>query len=493
MNVVVGDCLDVAGALRCVFEAAVMDPPSGIGFMGLRFDLDHGGEDRWVAYFAERLAAVREACIPGAYGLFWSLPRTSDWTMQACRRAGWRVVDKVAHVFGQGWPKGRGQLKPAREDWILCRDPRGKVRDLNIDGCRVARSYAERPESWFRSGHSAKPDAAKISGAPAGNGIHAHEGGSWPPNLELSHVGACRCVGSRTVKGSAPASGPTLTGSSTPLTRGRFNGVAATPSYGEEQTIRAWECLAACECGLASLSPAGGAPSPCPGCSAERWWACPVAEMDWQSGTSTSTDRPRNNRAPNKLYGEASDQWTTAGFADSGGGSRFFPTFVYDAKAARLERQAGCEHLLWVRDKDAPIGWRLSSAEEHAATSEQDRARGNVHATIKPIGAGEEDGLMRRHVRLVTPEGGPVFDGTMGSGGTGIACQIEGRDFTGCDIDPGAVAIAQARLAFWTPERHRQVLHEREAARALERARQREEAAKAPRHDDLPLFGRRAP
>jgi hypothetical protein len=199
-----GDCLDVLANLRGECQAVVCDPPCGVNFMSMKFDTDHGGNGKWIEHMAPRFAAMREACIPGAYGLFWALPRTQDWTMQALRRAGWHVVDVLAHFFGQGWPKGRGQLKPAQEAWILCRDPRGKVRPLNIDACRVRRSWAERPESWFRSGNSAKPDAEKISGAPPGNGIHAHEGGSYPPNLLISHAPACCRVGARKVGNGEP-------------------------------------------------------------------------------------------------------------------------------------------------------------------------------------------------------------------------------------------------------------------------------------------------
>ncbi len=37
------------------------------------------------------------------------------------------------------------------------------------------------------------------------------------------------------------------------------------------------------------------------------------------------------------------------------------------------------------------------------------------------------------------------------------------------DIDPGAVDIARARLAFWTPERHRLALRDAESLRAAVR------------------------
>jgi site-specific DNA-methyltransferase (adenine-specific) len=139
-------------------------------------------------------------------------------------------------------------------------------------------------------------------------------------------------------------------------------------------------------------------------------------------------------------------------YGDSGGASRFFPTFHYDAKASKKERQAGCEHLLWVRDKTAGIGWRRASAEEYAVS--EDRAEGNVHATIKPVGVADDDGLMRWLVRLVTPAGGKVGDPFLGSGSTALAADVEGHGFAGCDIDSGAVDIAQARRAHWKLRRN---------------------------------------
>jgi len=255
------------------------------------------------------------------------------------------------------------------------------------------------------------------------------------------------------------------------------------------ETLPAWSCLAACACGLASLTPAGGAPERCPGCGEERWWACVVAELDGQSGTLTSGARAAGVRKGLGYHGADGDGGPAIE-ASEGGSSRFFPTFHYDAKASARERQAGCEGLLWVRDKAAPIGWRRVSAEECSPDAGRQRlgalgglapikaeATGNVHSTIKPIGAGEDDGLMRWLVRLITPPGGKVGDPFLGSGSTAVACQIEGHPFEGCDIDPGAVDIARARTAFWTPERHRLELVNAAALRAEEK-RQEEAAAR---------------
>jgi len=181
-------------------------------------------------------------------------------------------------------------------------------------------------------------------------------------------------------------------------------------------------------------------------------------------------------------------------WGDEGGASRFYPTFHYDAKASARERQSGCEGLLWVKDDAAPIGWRRVTAEEYQRAPAQERKTGNVHATIKPIGCGAEDGLTRWLLRLITPPGGRVGDITMGSGSTAVAAGLEGHGFDGCDIDPGAVDIARVRLAFWTPERHRQVLADATALKARELEAERERALReGPRHDDLPLFAWRTP
>jgi site-specific DNA-methyltransferase (adenine-specific) len=65
----------------------------------------------------------------------------------------------------------------------------------------------------------------------------------------------------------------------------------------------------------------------------------------------------------------------------------------------------------------------------------------NRHPTVKPID------LMRWLVRLITPPGGVVLDPFMGSGSTGKACAVEGRDFVGVELDPEHVKVAEARIA----------------------------------------------
>lgn len=97
------------------------------------------------------------------------------------------------------------------------------------------------------------------------------------------------------------------------------------------------------------------------------------------------------------------------GYGDSGSAARFF----YCAKASRSERNAGLEGT-------------------------------NHHPTIKPIE------LMRYLVRLTkTPTGGVVLDPFTGSGTTGIACELEGREFIGIEKEAEYVEIAKKRIAYW--------------------------------------------
>jgi site-specific DNA-methyltransferase (adenine-specific) len=65
----------------------------------------------------------------------------------------------------------------------------------------------------------------------------------------------------------------------------------------------------------------------------------------------------------------------------------------------------------------------------------------NRHPTVKPVD------LMRWLVRLITPPGGVVLDPFTGSGSTGKACALEGRDFVGVELDPQHVKVAEARIA----------------------------------------------
>jgi len=135
-----------------------------------------------------------------------------------------------------------------------------------------------------------------------------------------------------------------------------------------------------------------------------------VLELFPQTGKS-SGGRIGNKGSALNMMGtkyEAGDP----GYGDEGSAARFF----YCAKASRAERDAGLDGI-------------------------------NPHPTIKPIN------LMRYLVRLTkTPTGGIVLDPFMGSGTTGCACALEGREFIGIEKEAEYVEIAEKRIAYWSKQ-----------------------------------------
>jgi site-specific DNA-methyltransferase (adenine-specific) len=128
-----------------------------------------------------------------------------------------------------------------------------------------------------------------------------------------------------------------------------------------------------------------------PECNGACADGCPVAELDAQSGITKSTGGKgeRSGKFDDGWGGRSGDYkgQNAGGLGDSGGASRFYPTFRYQAKAPSRERP---------------------------------KVNGISHPTVKPLA------LMRWLVRLVTPPGGTVLDPFAGTGTTGEACLFEG-------------------------------------------------------------------
>jgi site-specific DNA-methyltransferase (adenine-specific) len=168
-----------------------------------------------------------------------------------------------------------------------------------------------------------------------------------------------------------------------------------------------------------------------------------AALLDEQTGELVSGANP-TRRGSDKFrdaYGDfkGQEECVPARGVDRGGASRFF----YVAKASTRERNAGLDGFAEresPKQGGAPIG-RATSIEKRGGNI---TAR-NVHPTVKPIE------LMRWLVRLVTPAGGLVLDPFTGSGTTGCACVLEGFEFVGVEREPEYAAIAEARIAYWTP------------------------------------------
>lgn len=78
-------------------------------------------------------------------------------------------------------------------------------------------------------------------------------------------------------------------------------------------------------------------------------------------------------------------------------------------------------------------GWEPSVLRERRVGIER------THPAEKPVP------LLRRLVRLLTPERGLILDPFCGSGATGVAASAEGRAFKGIELDGAYAAAASAR------------------------------------------------
>lgn len=139
-------------------------------------------------------------------------------------------------------------------------------------------------------------------------------------------------------------------------------------------------------------------------------------EMGEQSGVSTSVRSrlgagKRGDTAAYGEYGTLDD--TTRGHSDSGGASRFFPVFKYQAKAPKKERP------VIVREDGTKV----------------------QHPTVKPVA------LMEWLVTLITPPGGLVLDPFTGTGTTIQAAEQNGFNSIGIEREPDYVQLVNKRLA----------------------------------------------
>ena len=81
------------------------------------------------------------------------------------------------------------------------------------------------------------------------------------------------------------------------------------------------------------------------------------------------------------------------------------------------------------------------SVQVFSSDKQKTRMDGTGHPTQKPLA------LMEYLIKTYTNEGDTVFDPTMGSGTTGVACRNLNRSFIGIEIDERYFAIAEARIS----------------------------------------------
>ena len=137
-------------------------------------------------------------------------------------------------------------------------------------------------------------------------------------------------------------------------------------------------------------------------------------EMDKQSGVSKSppVGSVANTKGAGSVFPRGGRPPSPNGHGDSGGASRFFPVFKYQAKAPKRER---------------PV------IEREDGTKIQ-------HNTVKPLA------LMEWLVSLIVPPGGVVLDPFAGSGTTLQAALNKGFQPIGIEQDADYIKLIEKRL-----------------------------------------------
>lgn len=471
-EIVLGDCREVLAAMESnSVDSLVTDPPAGISFMGKKWDSYEG-----VSGFHDFLFGVLAECLrvmkPGAYGLVWSLPRTSHHTGMALERAGFEVRDCVYHLFGTGFPKSLDVSKAldraaGAEREVIGIDPESKRRNKNspkFDGVTmqhyakmgdvpVTAPATDAARQWEGYGTALKPAAECwwLVRKPLEKKTVAEQvlaTGTGALNIDGTRIGT------KGEKLSISKSDPfhSLDGSQkwNPTSSGAIERDAHSKGRWPANVVLSHHPLCK-QVGTETVAApiinrftdgmkpfgngAGHAYESSGGGTEERTVyqcseGCPVAGLDMQSGiTKSAIGRPNTQKSNGATVNFNGRAFSTPGVnqhGDAGGASRFFQNFepdcdvpfIYANKASQADRNSGIE-----------------SGEK------------NTHPTVKG------KALMAYLVRLVTPYGGVVLDPFAGSGSTLTAAITQGFSCVGIEKEAEYVEIAKVRMAHAAVER----------------------------------------
>lgn len=358
-RVLVGDCRELMRSMAdASVDAIVTDPPYELGFMGKKWDASG------IAYDLDVWREALRVLKPGGHLLAFGGTRTYHRMTCAIEDAGFEVRDSIHWIYGSGFPKSLDVSKAI---------DKAAGAEREVIGVSSVTGERRNAGSEKYGGGNGIPQSVNLITAPVTDAAKQWSG--WGTALKPAHEPI--------VVARKPLDGT----------------VAANVLEHETGAINVDACRVGKPIGR---WPANIVLGHSPDCEDECAEGCAVAEMDRQSG-----DRPSQPFRENVAFGSVFplSKRSAGGYSDTGGASRFFPCFRYQAKA-----------------------------------SKRDRGDGNTHPTVKPVE------LMRWLVRLVTPPGGLVLDPFTGSGTTGVACVREGFDFVGLELLDSHADIARRRI-----------------------------------------------
>lgn len=347
---------------------------------------------------------------PGGHLLAFGGSRTWHRLAAAVEDAGFEIRDSIAWLYGSGFPKSLDVSKAidkaagATREVVGRRMRLGDAKPYRNDGRATFSGFAENSDGDPLTA-PATPDAERWQGW----------GTALKPAFEPIVV-ARKPLAAGTVAGNVLAHGTgalNIDACRVQMSAADRDRIDTMGGFGRKGWTRPDGTLGEVYEGTADGSLA---PMDTTAHDAGRWPANVVlddsqaAELDRQSGTRPSGIAVTRNGGGRKIFNQPSNgaRVPDSGYGDTGGASRFFPTFHYEPKAP---------------------------------TAERPRVGGVAHPTVKPVD------LMRWLVRLVTPAGGVVLDPFAGSGTTAEACAVEGLRCIAIEREADYLPLVVARMS----------------------------------------------
>ena len=465
-----GDCLDVLRELPdSSVDSVVTDPPYGLEFMGRDWDGADGfrrslnsadaGRDnvfgrtsrkspeyRALHTFQEWCQQWATECLrilkPGGHLVAFGGSRTWHRLAAAVEDAGFEIRDSIAWLYGSGFPKSMDVSKAidkARDDeaevrevcrWLRARIDEHPEQSIALIAERFGFN-ARMVEHWAARDTDSQPGVPKLDQWDILRELLSFDdemdAAVFRLNLRKGEPGEAwkdrPIVG--TVEPWTDRTNYALT-SRDGLRRGESNNPAAQQWAGWGTALKpAFEPIVV---GRKPLAGTVAATVLANGTGALNIDACRTAGR-WPTNVvlDDSQAAALDEQAPNTGAGGRASGPTLTGkttgtvaygarngldreavfYGDSGGASRFFPTFHYEAKAPASERPA---------------------------------VNGVQHPTVKPLD------LMRWLVRLVTPPNGVVLEPFAGSGTTAEACVLEHMQCIAIEREADYLPLITSRL-----------------------------------------------
>lgn len=444
-------------------DSVVTDPPAGISFMGKGWDSDKGGRDSWIRWMTDVALECFRILKPGGYALVWALPRTSHWTATAWEDAGFEVRDRIAHVFGSGFPKSADVSKHvdrmagatrevvgvhrrhgggSEHSGSMSGGPLGTASELPLTA-----PATEAAHQWAGWGTALKPAVEDwwVFRKPLGErtvAANVLRHGTGAINIDACRVG----IGSVERDVLDNRSG---VGFGTGVTVGGYKGrtVGKFKSHAEGRWPAHLVHDGSAE--VAALFPETTSGALKAGHKRGRG----VTSYDGGGGI-VSKDYGNDSSSAARFFARLPDDDAEDGAA----------RLLYVPKASKRDRNEGCEGLeasaricttgrglgnslarCPVHDASLPSGFMTYACgckQVYGDDAERRVESQNTHPTVKATA------LMRWLVRLVTPVGGVVLDPFCGSGSTLKAAILEGFSCIGVEKEGEYVEIAKARCAY---------------------------------------------